>query len=127
LGSQNLIEKMKNGSSNTPNCFYDRSAVIENLSKTDLAEVDRVNIYLFLTEYSLKQNFMGGSFSGFFINTLPREIQSLISLSDEEISITIYYPAGSTKLKENDMKIFTNFPNIRSEFFSNIKFNFVSL
>ena len=121
-GAKNIISKLSNASANAPNSFFDRSFIVESLLSTDLASIKGVQLHLYLSEASLLSDFIGGNNAGLFINTLPRDLQYLIESSDENIAVNIYYPSESKKIKESQLKSFTEFPNVHKGFASSIKF-----
>lgn len=122
--AKNYISTLSNASSNAPNSFYDRSAIIENLLTTDLSNIKAVKINMFLTEAGLLNDYFLGANTGILINSLPKEIQYLLSCNEENITVTIYYPASSKKIKLQNLQSFTDFPNKHSEFGSKISFVF---
>ncbi len=126
-GAKNIISRLSNASTNAPNSFYDRSFIVESLVSTDLASIKGVQLHLYLSEASLLSDFIGGNNAGFFINSLPKDLQYLIECSDENIAINIYYPSESKKIKEAQLKSFTEFPNVHKGFSSSIKFEILPL
>lgn len=123
-GAKYYIGTLSNASTNAPNSFYDRSAIIDNLLTTDHSNIKAVNLNLFLTEAGLLNDYFLGANTGILINTLPKEIQFLLSCNEDNIKVTIYYPASSKKIKLQNLQSFTDFPNKHTEFGSKISFRF---
>ena len=126
-GAKNYIATLSNASSNAPNSFYDRSALIENLLTTDLSNIKAVNFNLFLTEGGVLNDYLSGANTGILINTLPKQIQFLLSCNEESITVTIYYPASSKKINQQKLQSFTEFPAIHDDFSSKIVFKFIPI
>jgi len=121
-GAKTFVNQLSNANTNAPNSFYDRSYIIDNLLAVDLSTVKEMNINLFLTEAGMLNDYLSGSNAGIILNSLPRQIQYLLSLSEESITVVIYYPSGSKKVTLSQLESFVNFSNCHDDFASKIKY-----
>lgn len=124
-GAKDFIDRLADGSTDAPNSFGDRSYIIENLLKTDLSGIRSVNINMFISEASLINDFIEGNAPGIFINSLPKQIQFLVSCQEENIRVIIYYPAESKKISQQMLRSFVGFSGTHNDFASKIKFEFI--
>jgi hypothetical protein len=92
-----LVDRLTSGYSAMPDSRIDKSLLRQQIYNDDLSNIGRVRMHFFLTEAYVRNDLVG-SYPGFLLNGLPREMVVATRVTEENTVCNIYVPKAAAGL-----------------------------